>query len=60
MASGEGCQVMFVVVKATSGHYIQYCCPVLGGEGGGRREEGTETGAVECFVKSIIGCRLTT
>ena len=37
---GEGCQVMFVVVKATSGHYMEYCCPVLGaegGEGGGRR-----------------------
>ena len=41
---------MFVVVKATSGHYMEYCCPVLGaeeGEEGGRREEGTETGAVE-------------
>ena len=57
MASGEGCQVMFVVVKATSGHYMEYCSPVLGG---GRREEGTETVTVECLVKSIIDCRLTT
>ena len=57
----EGCQLMFVVVKATSGHYMEYCSPVLGGGGGDRdRGSGGQWRAVECLVKSIIDRRLTT
>ena len=55
---GEGCQLMFGVVKATSGHYMEYCTPVLGGAGGGDRDRGS--GAVEWSVRSIIDCRGTT